>query len=226
MTGKIIKVASLKEQVYIYLKNAIINHELVPNAVYSEQWVAGNLGVSRTPVREAVLQLKQEYFLEILPYKGFTVKEMSLDVVRDTFQIRQALEGFCTILIAQDSKTPAAKKSLNKFAEILVQLENYSDSNNPNNFVIQDAQFHREIIHYANNERIISTYNEIRFRFERITLRVLTDEGRMNSTVMEHRKIYEMMKAGKPWEAYQAIQEHLMSTQKIMERKTLDQNKN
>jgi DNA-binding GntR family transcriptional regulator len=222
MTGKIIKVPSLKEQVYLYLKNAIIKHELSPDEVYSEQWVADRLGVSRTPVREAVLQLKQEYFLDVLPYKGFTVKEMSLDDVRDTFQIRQALEGFCIILISQNSQTDDVRKVLQKLDECLMQMQKFSDKNKPNDFVRQDALFHRAIIHYANNERLISTYNDIRFHFERITLQVLTEYGRMTSTINEHREICEMMRAGKPWEAYQAIQVHLQKTQKIMERKIVE----
>lgn len=214
----------MKEQVYVYLKNAIINRELSPSTVYSEQWVASHLGVSRTPVREAILQLKQEYFVEVLPYKGFTVKEMSLDDVRDTFQIRQALEGFCVIQIAQNNETTVVKKVFEKLDSALVELQKCSDSNNPNDFVYYDAQFHSQIIHYANNERLISTYNEIRYRFERITLRVLTEHERMNSTIDEHKKIYEMMRSGKPWEAYQAIQIHLVGTQKIMERKTVEEN--
>jgi DNA-binding GntR family transcriptional regulator len=115
------------------------------------------------------------------------------------------------------------RKVFKKLDESLAEMQRFSDDNNPHDFVNQDALFHRAIIYYANNERIISTYNDIRFRFERITLRVLTDYGRMASTINEHRKICEMMRAGKPWEAYLAIQEHLQKTQIIMERKTVEE---
>lgn len=222
MTGKIVKVPSLQEQVYRYVKNAIINNEFDLDAVYSEKWVAERLGVSRTPVREAILQLKQEYFVDILPYKGFKVKELSLEDVRDTFQIRQALEGFCVILIAQNYETDKVKNLFKRLDICMDEMKKNSDNNSPGDFVLQDSAFHREIIHYAGNERLISTYNDIRYRFERITLRVLTDYGRMATTIQEHSAVLEVMKTGKPWESFLAIQNHLDKTQKIMERKSAE----
>ncbi len=220
MAAKIVKVPSLKEQVYLYLKNAIINSEMTLDTTYSEKWVADRLEVSRTPVREAILQLQQEYFVEVLPYKGFRVKKLSLEDVRDTFQIRLALEGFCVINLAQNRELAEVKKVLLELEDSLEQMEKCSKSKDPNAFVEQDARFHRAIINYAGNERLILMYNDIRFRFERITLRVLTAHGRMNSTILEHRKIFDMMKAGSGWEAFQAIQVHLQETQKIMKLKS------
>ena len=223
MRGKIIKAPSLQEQVYKFIKNGIINNELKPDTVYSEKWVADRLGVSRTPVREAVLQMKQEYFLEIIPYKGFKVKELSYEDVRETFQIRQALEGFCAILISENSQSPEVLSLLGKLDSYLTEMQKCSEDNRPDDFARQDAAFHREIINYAGNERLNATYNDIRFRFERITLQVLTDYGRMDTTIQEHRDILETMRQGKAWEAYQVVQAHLKKTQKIMERKSVEQ---
>ncbi len=224
MTGKIVKAPSLKEQVYLYLKNAIINSDLASEAIYSEKWVADRLEVSRTPVREAVLQLQQEYFVEVLPYKGFRVKKLSLDDVRDTFQIRLALEGFCVIHISQNSTLTAVKKVFVNLDDSLTQMEKCARRDDPNAFVEQDARFHREITNYAANERLVAMYNDIRYRFERITLRVLTAYGRMEATIDEHRCIFDEMKAGRPWDAFLAIQSHLHATQKIMELKSAQEN--
>ncbi|HKJ65591.1 MAG TPA: GntR family transcriptional regulator [Desulfopila sp.] len=222
MAGKIVKVPSLKEQVYLYLKNAIVTSELALETTYSEKWVADRLEVSRTPVREAVLQLQQENFIEVLPYKGFKVKRLSLEDVRDTFQIRLALEGFCVIHIAQNIHLPAVSKVLDALDTCLDKMSGHSGEDGVHSFVEQDARFHRHIIDYANNERLISMYNDIRYRFERITLRVLTNPGRMQGTVAEHRRIAERIREGRAWEAYQAIQEHLHETQKIMELKSAE----
>lgn len=223
MAGKIVKVPSLKEQVYRYLKNAIVTSELVLDTTYSEKWVADRLEVSRTPVREAVLQLQQENFIDVLPYKGFRVRRLSLEDVRDTFQIRLALEGFCVINISQNIEQAGVRQILETLDECLGAMESTAVANDPHSFVEQDARFHHQIIHFADNERLIAMYDDIRYRFERITLRVLTDPGRMDTTVEEHRKIAEKMRTGRPWDAFCAIQEHLQRTQKIMEQKSAEE---
>jgi DNA-binding GntR family transcriptional regulator len=220
MTEKIFKAPSLKEQVYQFLKQAITSNQLDKATVYSEKWVADKLHVSRTPVREAILQLKQESFINILPYKGFIIKSLSLEDVTDTFQIRQALEGFCVILISQKNDTQAAQIVFKNLEASLEVLKKYAQEKSMQKFVTEDAHFHRAIILFANNEKLISTYNDIRFRFERITLRVLTEPRRMDTTVEEHKNVLEKMKAGQPWQAFLAMQEHLGNTQKIMKRKS------
>lgn len=220
MTAKILKAPSLKEQVYQFLKEAIISNQLEKTTVYSEKWVADQLHVSRTPVREAILQLKQESFLDILPYKGFVVKTLSLEDVKDTFQIRQALEGFCVILLAQNHDTENAQQVFKRLETCLTTMKTYATPQSLQEYVTEDAHFHREIILFADNEKLISTYNDIRFRFERITLKVLTEPGRLETTVQEHRNVLEKMRAGQPWEAFQAMQNHLGNTQKIMKKKS------
>ncbi len=220
MSETIIKTPSLKEQVYLYLKKAIVSGDLEVGKVYSEQWAAGLLGVSRTPVREAVLQLKQEYLVEILPYKGFQVKPLSIDEVKETFQIRQSLEGFCAILIAQHCRDLRVQQLLGELEGYLKDQEAVAREGSLYEFMELDEIYHREIVLYAGNERLFATYNEIRNRFERITVKVLTVPGRMEDTVQEHLHIWNKLKAGLPWEAYQAIQHHLDNTQSIMERKT------
>ena len=219
--SKIIKMPSLQEQVYSYLKKAIVNGEMELGQVYSEQWVADLLGVSRTPVREAILQLKQESLLEILPYKGFIVKPLSLDEVKETFQIRQALEGFCVIMIAQQHQDPLVAKLLAQLNDYLEEQSNLTGDHNVYEFMELDELYHRDIINFAGNERLISTYNEIRSRFQRITVKALKEPGRMEDTVREHLDILVKMKDGHPWEAYQTMALHLNSTQKIMESKTI-----
>ena len=220
MSQKIVKVPSLKEQVYLHIKKAIISGELEPSRVYSEQWAADILGVSRTPVREAILQLKQELFIEILPYKGFQIRLLAPEDVKETFQIRLALEGFCVILIAQNRNEPSCKELLRELEGYLNEQNDLAQQGKPYEFMERDEIYHRTIINYSGNERLISTYNDIRSRFELITVKVLTEPGRMLSTVQEHMSILEKMRAGLPWEVYQAIQVHLDATQRVLNQKS------
>jgi len=210
---------TLQEQVYLYLKKAIMDGEIEEGKIYSEQWVADILGVSRTPVREAIIQLKQGYLVDILPYKGFIVKDLSPKDIQDTLQIRQALEGFCVISIAQNYHTPMAQDLFSQLNSYLDEQEKLARENSPYEFMELDKVFHLDIIDYTSNERLIATFNEICSRFERITIQALKEPGRMENTVKEHRNILEMMKKGDPWGAYQKIEYHLNKTKSTLENK-------
>lgn len=219
MNEKIIKIPTLQEQVYLYLKKAIMNAELEMGKTFSEQWVADLLGVSRTPVREAIIQLKQEYLVDILPYKGFIIKSLSSKDIQDTMQIRQALEGFCVISIAQNYQDPLVKSLFFQLNDYLKEQEKLARENSPYEFMELDKIYHMDIIDYINNERLIVVYGEIRSRFERITIQALKEPGRMENTVREHRSILEMMRMGNPWEAYQAMEFHLNQTKTSLKKK-------
>lgn len=223
MTAKITKGPSLKEQVYQHLKKAIISGDIEENKVYSEQWAADLLGVSRTPVREAVLQLKQEFFVDILPYKGFQVRSLTADDIKETFQIRLALEGFCIIMIAQNSEETQVQQLLSGLEGFLREQQRLASEGKAYEFMERDEIYHRSIINYTGNERLIATYNDIRSRFELITVKVLNDPGRMEATVQEHSAILEKMRTGQPWEAYEAIQIHLDATQRVLKRQSANE---
>jgi DNA-binding GntR family transcriptional regulator len=220
MSKKIIKMPSLKEQVYSYLRNAIITEEIEVEKTYSEQWFADLLEVSRTPVREALLQLKQENLLDILPYKGVVVKALSSEEITEIFQIRQSIEGYCVTLIAEDLENPLAKNLLTQLGENICEqreLVNQIDKIKVDEFVELDKLFHNEIINYANNDRFADIYTNVRSRVERISVKTLKKEGRLKEGYQEHVAIYEKMVAGQPWEAYLAVKDHLDNAKMIME---------
>ena len=83
-----IKRITLKHQAYDYLYHAVLKGEILPTQVYSEQYFADLMGISRTPVREAVMQLSQEGFLQVYPNKGFSVKKVKAEEVEELFGYR------------------------------------------------------------------------------------------------------------------------------------------
>ena len=78
---------SLKAQVYEYLKQAIINGDLKVGEIYSEQYFADKLSISRTPVREAILQLQHENMVEVKANRGIIVKPLLLDEIKKIIEI-------------------------------------------------------------------------------------------------------------------------------------------
>jgi DNA-binding GntR family transcriptional regulator len=84
---------SLREQVYEYLRDEISNRKLLPGATININEISQQLGISKTPLRDAIIQLEIEGFVTILPRRGVTVKKLTLQEIKDSYEIVGALEG-------------------------------------------------------------------------------------------------------------------------------------
>ena len=82
----------LKEQAYHHLKDQIMKCQMMPGSLLSEHDIAQEMGISRTPVREAILRLSEEGFITIYPRKGMIVSPVSFKDIQDVFQIRMMIE--------------------------------------------------------------------------------------------------------------------------------------
>ena len=100
---------SLKAQVYEYLKQAIINGDLKVGEIYSEQYFADKLSISRTPVREAILQLQHENMVEVKANRGIIVKPLLLDEIKKIIETRLAIEGYSSSILAKNLTTKDKK---------------------------------------------------------------------------------------------------------------------
>ena len=86
--------SSLQLEAYNYIKNLILTHQLDVNTLYSETKLSKELGISRTPMREALQCLSQDGYITVIPSKGFRIRQLSQKDMRETIQIRCAIEGF------------------------------------------------------------------------------------------------------------------------------------
>ena len=93
--------ATLKERAYASIRDAIINRQIRRDMIYSEQWFAEKFGVSRTPVREALLQLRNEGLVDVIPNRGMIIRNLTMDDAKHLFQMRGASEGFCAAHLAR-----------------------------------------------------------------------------------------------------------------------------
>lgn len=84
----------LQEQAYDYLKELILSGEMIENEIYSETKLASEIGISRTPIRDALQRLSQDGFIDIIPSKGFRIHQITANEIVEIFQIRSAIEGF------------------------------------------------------------------------------------------------------------------------------------
>lgn len=216
MEQKIVVSPSLKDQVYSYLKEAIVRGELQFGSFYSVQWVASRLGVSRTPVREAVQQLQHEGLIDVFPYKGFTVKAISPAVIEEVFEVREAIESFCIKKLLAQYGTPA-------YAELMVMLERtveeqkymVAHGKDAMDYWKLDKGFHRRIVEFCNNKVLSEVYESISDKISSIALATLQDRSRFASASEEHALILAKLKEGSH-EAVNVNVAHLLSTKKLI----------
>lgn len=216
MEPRIVVPPSLKDQVYDYLKEAIIRGELQFGSFYSVQWVASRLGVSRTPVREAVQQLQHEGLIDVFPYKGFTIKTISPAVIEEVFEVREAIESFCIKKLLAQYGSPVygeLMKSLEKtLAEQKYMVVHGKDAMD---YWKLDKGFHRLIVEFCNNKVLREVYESISDKISSIALATLQDRRRFASASEEHALIFAKLKEGSQ-EAVNVNVAHLLSTKRLI----------
>lgn len=206
----------LNEQAYHHLKNLIITNGLSYQEIYSETKLSKELGISRTPLRDAVHRLAQEGYIDIIPSKGFCIHQLTKQDVSETFQIRSALECYCTYQIAKDFGTRKAKKLFRELDWIMEELcEILNTTESIPDFCDYDFQFHTKIIEYLENEQFISVFATFLYRMRKLASLSLAHEGRMQDTYDEHLAILEAMKQGDVDHIYEITLKHMDTPREI-----------
>jgi len=214
----VIKRSTLKGQAYDYLKRSIMEESIKAGAIYSEQYFADLLGISRTPVREAILQLSHEGFVEILLNRGIVVREISKNEIRELFQLRTAIEGFCCKYAAENIDTESGGRLLALLQELIREEERRiaSADVDPSDFMEHDTRFHLEIASFANNQQIIDIMSRLRSRINLIGIKTLYKPGRLEATLSEHKGIAASISRGDGMASYHAAEHHFNMAKKII----------
>ena len=107
----------LQDEAYDYLKEKILAGELVEGELYSESQLTQTLNMSRTPVRDALLRLNMEGLLEIYPSRGFMIRNVGMAEIKETLEIRCALEGYAAYVLAERNETREAREIVRRLNE-------------------------------------------------------------------------------------------------------------
>ena len=206
----------LNEQAYQHLQNLIMTGQLSYNQVYSETKLAKELGISRTPFRDAVHRLAQEGYIDIIPSKGFMLHQLTKTDVVETFQIRSALESYCTLQLSKIYDTDYAKKIFHDLRWIMKMQKQILDSSQSiKEFSKYDFDFHTTIIHSLGNEQFVATFGTYMYRMRKLAEQSLARPGRMNETYHEHLAILEAMESGNTQQIYEITLQHMLIPQSI-----------
>jgi len=137
----------LSHQVYEKLKEVIVKGDLAPGTKLTETEVAKRINVSTTPVREAFRRLATEGFIKIEPWKGARVRDLAEREVIDTYQCREAVEGYVCRLAAINMDAEGIKR----LRSLLARSKNIERANA---IVELNSTFHHVIMEYARNEKL------------------------------------------------------------------------
>lgn len=200
----------LNEQAFLHLKDMIMNNELSYQQIYSETKLSKDLGISRTPLRDAIHRLAQEGYIDIIPSKGFRLHQLSRQDVDETFQVRSALECYCTFQITQNADTPKARRLFNELSWIMDELKKILDTTQSiKDFSEYDFEFHTKIVQYLENEQFSAIFASFMYRMRKLAELSLAHEGRMADTYKEHVAILEAMKRGDTENIYEITLKHM-----------------
>lgn len=208
---------------YEYLKKAIVNGDLKVGEIYSEQMFADQLDISRTPVREAVLQLKHENMLEVYNNRGIMVKPLLFEDVQMIIQTRIAIEGYSIRYLTQRIQTPEAQAVIQQMEACLVhEADIQAKGADVYEFMKSDVEFHGLGIAFMRNEYFSKTIDMLRSRLEKATVGSLKLKNRTAMTLAEHEQIIHHIRSGDAEAAYIAFEHHMDVTEKIMKHCRLD----
>jgi DNA-binding GntR family transcriptional regulator len=195
------------EQVYRRVREAILEGEIAPGAVMSQVALADELGVSRTPLREALVRLENEGLLEIIPRHGVRIIPMSVADMKEIYQVLVSLVGAAAAALASQPPSGSALDELDAICERMEALLKASDITG---WALEDERFHLKIVELAGNRRlreIVSNCWDQAHRARMFTLRLQTHPQPAQS-MKEHRQIIAALRKRDAAKAESLLRSH------------------
>lgn len=200
---------SLKDTAYSEIANLLIQEQLQPGEPLVEADLVDRLGLGRTPIREALLQLAKEGLVEMYPRRGAFVAKIGLKDVRELFEIREAIEGIAARSAAQTAEAEALKGFERRWEE----AEGIKDPEERiRSFDAIGDELHEYILRVCDNKRIVQIINNYRLLLQRERHHAAAIPGRLEMSYREHRKILEAMLERDPEKAERMMRRHIAST--------------
>lgn len=195
----------LRDVVFNTLRQAILRGKLKPGERLMEIQLANKLGVSRTPVREALHKLEQEGLVLTTPRKGAEVADISAKSLQDVLEVRQALEALA-IQLACDKMTEEQIRELEQAAQ---NFRDILDSDDVTQIAEADVAFHDVIAIATDNQRLIQLLNNLREQMYRFRVEHLKNKAYHPQLLEEHKEMIEYIRERRKDEATKVIRQHV-----------------
>ncbi len=209
---KIEQYQPLREVVFENIRSAIQSGELRPGERLMEVQLAESLGVSRTPVREAIRKLEKAGLVTISPRRGVYVAEISLEDTENILEIRGCLEGKAAELAA----LRISKEQQQALETCLQAFIVHMDNNQMKEALKEDVQFHRIIRQASRNQQLIQILEDLSEQVNRFRMVYLKEAAEAPSLPEEHTKVLRALINGNPEETRQAMVAHMDSVKSLI----------
>lgn len=175
----------LRDVIFNTLREAIIVGELKPGERLMEVQLSEKMGVSRTPVREAIRKLELEGLVDMVPRKGAQVAVLSVKNIMDVLEVRATLDGLATELSAER----ITQEELKELENVQKQFINYVLKENLQGCIKKDVEFHDIIYRSSRNDKLIQIVSNLREQIQRFRIIYLKDYRSTKDIIKEHEEI-------------------------------------
>lgn len=200
----------LRDVVFNTLRRAILTGELKPGERLMEIHLANRLGVSRTPIREAIRKLELEGLVIMIPRRGAEVAQITEKGLKDVLEVRRALDALCVELACDrisDEEEQQLKLACDKF-------EQATETKDATVIARADVELHDIIVRATGNQRLIQLINNLSEQMYRYRFEYIKDENRHDNLIEEHRMIYESIARRDKEKAAEAARLHIDNQEK------------
>jgi len=208
---------NLAEYVYAELKAQMHDFRLLPGDRFSEAEIGLRLGVSRTPVREALFRLRNEGFLEVEAKSGWFVRPIDFARLEQLYDLRILLEQACIARLAGGTELPAEIEAL-KRVWLVPAAERLTDAAEVGRL---DEAFHATLVRAAGNAEIARVHGEVTERIRFVRRLDFTRADRIEATYAEHAKILRQVIQRKPDSAQSLLKAHIEQSKAEVRKITL-----
>ena len=195
----------LRDVVFNTLRQAILKRELEPGERLMEIQLAERLGVSRTPIREAIRKLELEGLVLMIPRKGAEVAKISARSLRDVLEVRRALEELAIELACQRM----TEEDLGELQKAQDEFKKAIADGDAMRIAETDEHYHDVIYSGTQNAKLIQMLNNLREQMYRYRLEYIKDADKRKILILEHERVLKAIRDRKVAEAKEAMREHI-----------------
>jgi DNA-binding GntR family transcriptional regulator len=190
----------------------IVTGDFVAGQVYSAPALAAALGVSATPVREALLELAGGGLVEAVPNKGYRIVDVTQDDLDEILQIRLMLE---VPAAAEVARLGTAADQMPRFRTLANDIERHAEDGDVPSFLEADRQFHLGLLETLGNGRLTDIVSRLRYQARLYGLAELAERGELKESALEHGKLLDAISADDPGATAAIMTHHLQHTRGI-----------
>lgn len=202
----------LRDIVFNTLRKAILKGELAPGERLMEKQLAEKMGVSRTPIREAIRKLELEGLVIMVPRKGAEVAKITEQDIKDVLEVRAALESLAVKLACKKM----TKENIEELIRVNSEFTRAARNVDVDVIIEKDIEFHDVIYHSTKNEKLIQIINNLREQIYRFRVEYIRQMSDFSKLIKEHEDILESIKNRNTKLAQEIASKHIENQEKAV----------